>query len=263
LDQVRDLGATSSGPTAVVAGPPGIAYVLTSSPAAVVLVDLGTGEVRPYSTIPNVAPCVPVVRPTDCDASPIDRPPMPWALAFDTQGNGFVADAGQGAIWRIPRGGGAPTEWLVDTTFARTDRPSGPTGLAFDGAGNLVMAVPATLTDDAGVIYVQSRTADGSAGARRTLATMKAGEHPASIAISQPGHLYVALPDSSTVVVLDSDGTELRRIAIDAAYNAGTITGVAFQATSLLVAGRASTPEGQTGIVSLQVGEPGGELSTP
>jgi hypothetical protein len=247
-------------PTGVAFGDATTAYVLTASPPRVLVLDVGQGTSRTFAAIPDVPPCVPVVRPTACDASAIDRKPLPWALAFDGNGNLFVADAGQGAIWRIPRGGGSAEQWLVDGSFARADRPSGPTGLAFDGAGDLVFTIPASLTSDGGAVFVQAVDGDGRPGDRRTLTTLKDGEHPAGLVLSRAGHVYLSLPGLRQVVALGTDGKELRRLSVDASLATGDLTGLVFRGDDLLAAGRVPTGSRNSAIVRLPVGEAGGPL---
>jgi hypothetical protein len=254
---VIDLTA-GSGLSGVVARRAGTAFVLSTSPPAVLHVDLATGATQVHAAIPDVAPCLPLVRGTGCDASAIDRPPLPWAASFDPDGNLFVSDAGQGAIWRIGAGSGRVTQWLVDPAFARLDRPSGPTGVAVDGAGNIVFAVPATTMQEAGVVFIQEVRNDGSAGGRRTLATLAAGEHPAGLGLARSGRVLLSLPDSQQLVVLDQSGRELRRTTIDRAHNAGALSGLVFHGTNVLLAGRTSAGGATTAIVKVLVGEPGG-----
>jgi sugar lactone lactonase YvrE len=249
-----------SGLTGVVLARDDRAYVLSTSPAEVSAVDLRTGDVTVVATIPDVAPCLPVVRTNECDASVIDRAPAPWAAAFNSKGQLFVSDSGQGVLWVVPPAGGRAAAWLVDPAFARVDRPSGPTGLAFDGAGNLVFAVPATSTADAGAVYLQEVAADGTPGTRRTLATFAAGDHPAGVAISQAGNGYVTLPETGAVVVMGTDGRELRRIVVAADLRAGAVTGLAFDGASLIAAGRPSSTSSDTALVKLDAGESGGTL---
>jgi hypothetical protein len=245
----------------VVAGAGVHVYVATASPAQILTLNTADGSIQIYGSIPNVAPCIPVARTTNCDASIIDREPRPSALAFDQRGDLLVADAGQGAIWLIPASGGAARQWLVDPSFGRADRPSGPTGIAIDGAGDVVFAIPATLTADAGVVYLQSRTADGRPGPRTTLATLEAGAHPSSLVLSAGGTIFTCLPDSSHVLELGTDGKELRRIEIDASLGAGLLAGLAFHNESLLAAGR-SVAGAPTAIVRVPVGETRGVIGT-
>jgi len=64
LDHVWDLSSQGAGPTAVVASAT-TAYVLVSNPAAVLAVSTTAGEARKYAAIPDVSPCVLVIRTTD------------------------------------------------------------------------------------------------------------------------------------------------------------------------------------------------------
>src|SRR6516165_5610370 len=51
------------------------------------------------------------------------------ALTFDKAGNGYVSDSFQGAIWKIPSGGGTPsTPWISDPLLLGNGTPFVPFG---------------------------------------------------------------------------------------------------------------------------------------
>ena len=246
------------GITALVATGEGPVYLLTRSPTGVMVLHPDTGLTEPYASIPDLRPCVPPVITTDCDGSIADQPPVPAAMAFDDVGNLYIADPGQGAIWRVPPGGGNPEQWLVRTDWANPLRPAGPTGLAFDGAGNLVVVVQGTLTDDAGIIYLIDITGDGQPTEPVELARTDPGALPAGIALGQSGQMYLSLSTAGQVLVLGVDGREVARTPTQTTID--TPAGIAFHGTDLLVT--AQTPDDPTGgqVVRLPVGEEGGSV---
>lgn len=224
--------------------------VAASRPADVLAVDLGDRTVRKLATIPDVGPCVPIVRTRDCDAVPVGAAPLPWAVAVGPAGAVYVGDAGQGAIWRIPAGGGEAEQWLVDSTFASVDGRSGPVGLALDGAGDLVVALPRRLTDDRGEVVVVEVADDGTAGEQRTVAVLAAGERPAGMALDESGGILLTLPATRELLVLDAQGAEVARVAVDPDLGGGELTGIALLGDDdVLVAGRRVGEATKTAIV--------------
>jgi hypothetical protein len=249
------------GITAIVAAASGSVYLLTRAPAGVFVLDPATGATDAYSSIPDVGPCVPPVVITDCDGGVLDQPPTPSAMAFDGRGNLFVADAGQGSIWRIPAGGGDAEQWMTEVGWGSPAGGTGPTGLAFDGAGNLVVVVQATLTEDVGIVYLVAVGDDGQAGERVELARTEAGARPAGVALGVSGRVYLTLSAIGQVLVLGADGKEVGRTPSEPTID--TPVGIAFRGTSLFVTAQA--PSDATGgqVIRLPVGEEGGTVRSP
>lgn len=259
----REYQPTSlaGGITDLVVGESGAVHLLARAPAGVFVLDPDSGATEAYASIPDVAPCIPPVVVDDCDAAIVDQAPSPSAMAFDADGSLFVADAGQGAIWRIPAGGGDAEQWLVEMGWASPAGDTGPTGLAFDGAGNLVVAVQGLLTEDVGVIYLIEVTDDDGAGEAVELARTEAGERPAGIALGASGRVYVPLSAAGQILVLDREGEEVGRTPTEAGID--TPMGIAFRGTDLLVTAQAPTDATAGQVVRLPVEEPGGTIHAP
>jgi sugar lactone lactonase YvrE len=264
LKDVFAVPGAQAGITALVLGRNGILYVASRSPAAVLAFDIASGTATPYATIPNPSvPCAPPAVTSDCDGSVVDQPPLLSALAFDARANLFVADSGQGAIWRVPAGGGPPKEWTVQPSWTNPTRPAGPTGIAVDGAGKLIIAVRSMLSQDVGGIFVQEVGADGSPGALTQLATTDAASRPGAVALATSGRIYVSLSGGGRVLVLGADGKELARTPAPARPPIDTPVGLAFRGQSLLVAVQAPSQPSGGQIVRLPVGQTGGILYSP
>jgi sugar lactone lactonase YvrE len=252
------IGDAQAGITALAIDGAGRLLAASRTPAAVFAVDPATGASSKLATIPDVTPCVPALVTAGCDGGLVDAAPVLSALAVDRAGALFAADSGQGAIWRVAPGGQV-TQWTVDSTWVNPTRPSGPAGLAFDGAGNLVVVVTSTLSDDDGVVYLQQVQPDGTAGTRTELARTGAGSRPAGLVLGSSGRLYITLSETGRVVVLDPRG---RPVGTSPAPNTAALTapwGLTFRGRSLLVA--CGAPGGAAGglVVRLPVGEPVGE----
>jgi sugar lactone lactonase YvrE len=245
----------SNGITALAFGRTGALYALSRSPAAVVTIDPATGATTTYATIPDVAPCVPVVLATSCDGSLANGAPLPSAFAFDTAGTIYVADAGQGAVWRVAPGSKQVSQLIVDPTWTHPATPSGPTGLALDGNGNLVVVVRSLLTEDVGVVYLQALTRDGTAGTRTEVARTETGARPYGLALGQSGRLYLTLSGTDRVLVLEPDGEVVGTVA-----GLATPAGIAFRGRSVLVTNLSPGNPGAASVVRLPIGEGGGTV---
>ena len=249
----RTITVSAKGLAGATARGTGEVLVAASNPASLLAVDVASGRARRLASIPDVAQCIPVIRDRDCDAAPLDAAPRPWAVAEGPGGAIFVVDAGQGAIWQVPRGGGKAQQWLVDPTFATPGDAAGPVGVAFDSPRReLVVALPRRLTADRGEVLAIKVGRDGAAGAQRTIATLADGEHAGGLTIDPRGTILLTLPSSRQLLALDRQGKELRRTSIDAGLGAGEPTGMSLIGQSdVLVALRRTGDAATTSIVRI------------
>lgn len=212
---------------------------------------------RSWSTlaeVPDVAPCL-VLTPAPCQPGLLDTAPLLRGVAVDVAGEVFVADAGQGTIWRL-RAGEAIEAWYSSSDVAGDE---GLAGLALGAEGHL-RAVVTRLADlqgtAAGALLRIDRGEDGSAGARTVVAAFSAGEDPVDVALGAAGNAYVALRGADAVVTLDSNGVEQLRVVDDALQDP---TAVALSAGRVLVAVAAPTPA----VLEIGVGDVPLVLSPP
>jgi streptogramin lyase len=163
--------------------------------------------------LPDLVTCVlPTVTP--CQPGLEDTPPLPRGMAIDQAGAAYIADAGQGTIWRLPPG--KPIEvWYQSADIAGVN---GVAGLAFDADGHLLAAVTSiadVMGPGAGALLRIERAADGTAWTRTVVTAFKAGEDPVDVAVAASGNLYVPLRGADALVVLDRQGVESLRVVED------------------------------------------------
>lgn len=176
--------------------------------------DRAAGSWSTLATVRDVPACLVLVT-TGCQPGVVDSAPLLRGLAVDGSGGAYVADAGQGIIWRATAG--VPPEiWYSSADLVGED---GVAGLAVGADGHL-RAVVTRLADvqgtAAGALLRIDRDQDGSAGARTVVAAFRAGEDPVDVALGGSGSAYVALRGVSAVVTLDSGGVEQLRVLDDA-----------------------------------------------
>ena len=133
-------------------------------------------------------------------------------LAFDDEGNLYVTDSFAATIFRIPAGGGAPAVWFAHPALAGNPAiPFGVNGIRTDKNNNHVYV---SVTVDAGfngVIYRLPLVPNPVATDLELFASL-GFTGPDGIAFGKSGKLYVAEALSSTITVLNPDGS------VDAVY---------------------------------------------
>jgi sugar lactone lactonase YvrE len=170
--------------------------VLDKNPPRVVFLDMRTGAQKTYAAFPGDA--------------------IPNYAAWGPDGSLYVSDYGQPVMWRIPRGGGKPLEWLRD---ARLDGGEfGATGLALRAdQESLLVGVQSqaglgTLTNPAtGRLFVVPIGGDGKPGQMTQFWESGAADGPDGFAIAESGNVYVALLVSNQIAVVGPDGKERER----------------------------------------------------
>lgn len=172
-----------------------------------------TGRWTVVATVPDVAPCL-LPGATACQPGLQDTAPLLRGLAVDPDGTAYVADAGQGTIWRLAAGGASFKSWYSSSDLIGAQALA---GLDLDASGAVLLAVTrltgltGLTADGSGTLDRIARAADHSAGTRTTVTRFAPGEDAVDVAISSAG-VYVALRGSSAVVTLGPDGTEQQRV---------------------------------------------------
>jgi sugar lactone lactonase YvrE len=133
-------------------------------------------------------------------------------LAFDDDGNLYVTDSFAATIYKIPPGGGVPEVWFSDPALAGNPMiPFGVNGIRID-KNNKNLYVSVTVNDALdGVIYRLPLVASPVAADLELFASL-GFTGPDGIAFGKSGKLYVAEALSSTIKVLNPDGS------VDAVY---------------------------------------------
>jgi sugar lactone lactonase YvrE len=126
-------------------------------------------------------------------------------LAFDDAGNLYVTDSFAATIYKVPAGGGAPAAWFSDPRLAGA--PFGVNGIRTDKNNKMVyVSVTLRVPDLQGVIYRLPLVATPTAADLEEFAVTGI-TGPDGIAFGKSGKLYVAEALSSTIKVLDPDGS--------------------------------------------------------
>jgi sugar lactone lactonase YvrE len=223
-----------SGPAAL-GFPPGSAYVQafdinTGAPTATYPITISNPFVGmsaavcanfgPDGKLYVVEPFVGVIR-MNLDAAntqsvyatfPVAGPTLPNDLTFDGDGNLYVTDSFAATIYKVPTGGGAPTVWFTNPAIAGNPvLQVGVNGIRIDKNNRFIYF---SVTSDAsfnGVIYRLPLVANPTAADLQQFASL-GFTGPDGIAFGRSGKLYVAEALSSTIKVLNADGS------VDAVY---------------------------------------------
>lgn len=224
------------GLTAVASLPGGSLAAVDAATSRLLRYDAGARSWSTLAQVPDVVPCL-LLTPAPCQPGLLDTAPLLRGLAVDAGGNAFLADAGQGTIWRLSPGEPIET-WYSSSDLAGSE---GLAGLAIGTDGHLraVVTRRADLQGTAaGVLLRIDRAEDGSAGARTVVAAFSAGEDPVDVELGASGNAYVALRGVHAVITLDSSGVEQLRVVDDALQGP---TALALSAGRLLVTATAPT----------------------
>ena len=203
----------TSGLVAAAADSSGRAFLLDGSTSRVLELAPGGKAVTTRATIPNVPLCLFAAGAPACEAGLQDRTGRVSAVAVDGRGALYVADAGQGIIWRLLADESVAQPWYQSSDFTTGD---GQAGLAFDREGRLLFTT-GTSNDLAnsgkGGLYRLALNDDGSAGARTLVHPFAEGDRPGALTAGASGTAYVVVRGSSAIVSIDPSGAEVGRLA--------------------------------------------------
>jgi sugar lactone lactonase YvrE len=222
-------------PSGVALDGDGRLYALDAATARVVRIDTESGAPELFGPVPDVPSCT-VDRAARCELSPSDSAPVPAGATFDTDGNLFVADTGQGIIWRFDRHGTASIWDKAPEYLSPTG--AGPAALQFDPSGSLVVAVTQTLVGLTGAVFRVPVQQNGAAGPRVEVYRSAPNDDPTGVAVGQSGRVYVALRGADALLVLGPDGSVVARITSDLLADP---VGVAFRGQSLLITNQSAS----------------------
>ena len=222
---------------------------LDASTGRVLRIAVTSGAQTTLARLRDVPMCGPAITATSgCEPGIEDDAPLPRAIVV-SRAHLYVTDAAQGIVWRLPASGGAAEPWFTTNGFGGGN---GLAGIAVDPAENLLVATPEALDPTAalgGAIYRVPVDASGKPGGAALVASFPRGEEPSGIATMGDGSIVAALRGANAVVLLGTDGKEVRRVtgtALDAP------TGIAFEGSTLLVTNQA--PATRAGWAVLAVG---------
>jgi sugar lactone lactonase YvrE len=124
-------------------------------------------------------------------ASPVITPfsgfTTPAGLAFDTNGNLYVADQGSNSVKEILAVNGSVSTSSTIRTVASFTGTTGPTGAAVDSSGNVYVAYPSN-----NAVY-EVLAVNGSIPASPTIVSVGSGfKSPLGVAVDKNGTVYVA-----------------------------------------------------------------------
>ena len=163
------------------------------------------------ATIVDLPSCLLALGAPLCEPGLEDHQPLLRGIAAAADGTLYVADSGQATVWRI-RPGGQPEIWSQSVQQASGD---GPTAVTIAPDGSVICTVGTDLNPlnpTAASVYRIPVGGDGSAGDPVLFAKLARGDQPTGVAAGLDGRIYVALHGPSSIVVLNADGAEVRRL---------------------------------------------------
>lgn len=128
--------------------------------------------------------------------------PLPNDLAFDAKGWLYITDSFQGAIWRIPPGGGAPVLWFRAPKLAVAPMQFGPNGVRVHPQRNELWFIHT----QSNVLYSLPLVDKPKASQLRVVHRFAQGAGPDGVVFGKSGKLYVTLAISNQLAVLTPKG---------------------------------------------------------
>ena len=173
------------------------------------------------------------------------------ALTFDKAGNGYVSDSFQGAIWKIPSGGGTPsTPWFSDTLllgngtpfvpFGTLTPPFGANGVEFNNEGTILFVANTAFHQ---IIQIPVKQSGGTftpdPGNPPTI-FITGINAPDGIAIDSKDNIWICANQEDEIVVIDNTGKVIAKLGdFEGIDPKGLVRGLLFPASL------AFSPDGQ------------------
>jgi sugar lactone lactonase YvrE len=204
-------GTTSYGLFGLALDRAGVVYAVEHGPASILALDPRTGTQREYARFRDVPSCQAAGRTTECSATTGDLKPFPNFAVFAPDGTMYVTDLQQALIWRIPPGGGRPEVWFTDP---RLEAFFGPNGAQLTADGRTLMFVVSQSGPAGGAagLYTVAIGPGGRPGPLRQFWAAGPNDAPDGFQIARSGNVWVVAAGAGQLVVLSSQGAELRRL---------------------------------------------------
>lgn len=152
------------------------------------------------------------------------------ALTFDADGNVYVSDSFQGAIFKTGPNGGSPTTWFQSDALLKPNGvpPFGANGLAFNNAGTALF-VANTANDT--VVRIPKKN-DGTADAAGAGVFVNSINGADGLLIDDDDNLWVCANQSDEIVVVDPTGRAIAKLGdFDGIDPRGSPNGLLFPAS--------------------------------
>ena len=223
-------------------------YVIDTQ-QGVLRLDLETGEQERYAP-----PLWPIVEGSF---------PLPNELVFDSAGWLYITDSFQGAVWRIPPGGGTPRVWFQAPELRTGPFRFGPNGARLNPERTELWFVHT----ESGAVYALPLVEQPRPEDLRLVYRFAPGVGADGIAFGKSGRLYVALAYVNAMAVLDfSTGKAVETRLGDASAPWDAPASLAFTHDGSLLVTNHAVYSGRTDhflLLDIAAGEQGVPLAKP
>jgi hypothetical protein len=239
--------------------------LLDKTSGRIIRLNPNNGRQSLYSLVPDLPTCSTAPAGKPCSPATQNLAPMPDYAAWGPDGSLYVTDYQQAVIWRIPPGGGKSQIWLaspkLDGDMFGTacilllpDHHS----LLFDQASN--GSVTGGGNAATGKLYQVAIRPNGRPGPLKRLWQSGPADAPDGCALSQVGHIYIALAGTSNQIVeLSRTGHQLARFgqqytgSNNSSVPFDTPSGLAWHGTDLILANQAFLDQNTANMALLSI----------
>lgn len=189
--------------------------VTTTTPAAVVNLDLDAGEVAKRADVADLPVCLPVLRTRRCEPAPTDNAPRPQHLTATEQGDIYLADQGQACIHHLAKDHNETTDWLCDVelTPPPTAQDGGLVGLTATTDRLVLTLAPGV--DGRETIQQVTINDDDEPGERSELAQAPEDAGITGVAILPDNRVVATLTSTNQLLIAQPD-QQPRTVPFDA-----------------------------------------------
>jgi hypothetical protein len=253
---VAGQGSHARGVSALAVLPDGAITIGDADTARIIVLDPALRTQRVRASLPQLRPCLLALPLPGCAPGVLPHAPLPTGIAVDNAGTMYIADQGQGTIWRLRAGDAGPQPWFQSLSWA-TGR--GPTGIAWARDGGLEVTVGSALEatqPTGGGLYHLTVGPHGAAPSAATLvAPFGVFEVPGALAVGTSGTAYIVLNGPHTLVTVSPTGA-IAPLATQPGAPLDSPSAVALEAGRLLVANApADNNADRTAVIAIDVSD--------
>ena len=181
--------------------------LVNTTDASLLAYDPTSTTLTELADIPDLPACLFGGTLTGCELTLQDRRPAPTDVAVGPDGTIWVADGGQGTVWRVSPDGTEVLAWHSSPEYAALG------GITVDADGRVLVVADDVLTALVARSTIHALVEQAGTVARTIVTTSTPGTAWADLVVLADGSLATAAPASGMVTVIAADGVATTTLA--------------------------------------------------